>query len=57
MEIFGCACVTCVFGVSSACLVAPANFIAGSHQHTVGAVTAEVRKGTHRRRVIAKDDV
>lgn len=56
METF-CACVTCVFGVSSACSVASANFIAGSHQHTVGAVTTEVRDGTHWRRVITKDDV
>lgn len=57
IQIFGCSCCTCVFGVNSACSVTPTNFMAGSHHYTVGAVTAEVREGTHRRRVITKDDV
>lgn len=54
---YGCASVTCVSGMSSACSGASANFVAGSHQDTVGTVTAEVREGAHRRRVITKDDV
>lgn len=49
--------VTCVFGVSAACSVASANFVAGCHQQAVGSIAAEVREGTHRRRVVTKDDV
>lgn len=48
---------TCVFGMSSACSVTSTYFIAWRHHHTVGAVTAEVREGAHRCRVVTEDDL
>lgn len=48
---------TCVFGVSSACTIASTDIIAGYHHHAVGTVTAEVREGAHRRRVITQDEL
>lgn len=48
---------TCVFGVSFASMVAPADFIAGRYHHAVGAVAAEVREGAHWSCVITEDDL